>query len=140
MTASLSGSRRIVTLNGTWHFAAESLQHGFGEHLGWMRADYDEAAGIPACWDLADLTLFGYEAYVWFRRGSTMSPRPRGVAASTSQESTRTLFPVWSGSAVRCGGAGRTTARIHAPWASTGPASMGSSLPIEPPNELASTR
>jgi len=66
------GSRPRTVLNGSWRYAPDTPEFGFGEHLGWMSPGFDDAQWpemtIPACWDLADPALHGFEGYVWFRR------------------------------------------------------------------------
>ena len=65
-------TRPRTSLNGSWRYAADTPAHAFGEHLGWMAPDTPDATWpqmtIPACWDLADPALSGFEGYVWFRR------------------------------------------------------------------------
>jgi beta-galactosidase/beta-glucuronidase len=71
--------RATFSLNGAWRYRPDAPQYGFGEALGWSRpqlADDDwPAMDLPACWDLADRNLWGYEGYVWFRRRFAYVPR-----------------------------------------------------------------
>lgn len=68
-----NGSSHVRTpLNGPWRYAPDTPQFAFGDHLGWMDPSFDDSTWpemeIPACWDLADPALYGFEGYVWFRR------------------------------------------------------------------------
>ncbi len=76
-------SRARTSLNGLWRYAADTPQFGFGEHLGWMNSEFDDSMWpkmeIPACWDLADSALHGFEGYVWFRRTFSLD----GAGANT---------------------------------------------------------
>ncbi len=67
-----SPTRQRFALDGTWRYRPDNPQFAFGEHLGWTDPDLDDAdwrtMQLPACWDLADPSLHGFEGYVWFRR------------------------------------------------------------------------
>ncbi len=75
-------NRDIVLLNGPWRYAPDAPQFDFGEHLGWTLPGFDDGSwptmDIPACWDLSDPTLFGFEGFVWFRRNFTIDPTTPG--------------------------------------------------------------
>ena len=72
--------RRRSSLEGAWQYRPDNPEFAFGEHLGWEDPGLDDAdwrtMQVPACWDLADSTLHGYEGFVWFRRRFIASPSP----------------------------------------------------------------
>ncbi len=69
---SATPTRRQTSLDGLWRYRPDNPQFAFGEHLGWARPELDDAdwrtMAIPACWDLADRALHGFEGFVWYRR------------------------------------------------------------------------
>jgi beta-glucuronidase len=77
-------ARTQTSLNGSWRYAPDTPQFAFGEHLGWTDPNFDDAAWpemeIPACWDLADRALHGFEGYIWLRRTFSVNmPEIRGT-------------------------------------------------------------
>ena len=70
--ADAAPTRRRTLLDGAWRYRPDSPEFALGEHLGWTDPDLDDGdwpvMEIPACWDIADPSLHGFEGFVWFRR------------------------------------------------------------------------